>query len=49
MQHQAIALRKFLYNVKIERGQRKACGSILSKDIGVYNSCIPYVMVMILW
>lgn len=32
-------LQNFLYNAKTDNGQRKACGCILSKDIGAYNSC----------
>lgn len=32
-------LQNFLYNARGDRGQRKACGCILSKDIGAYNTC----------
>lgn len=34
-----VILQNFLYNAKTDNGQRKTCGCILSKDIGVYNSC----------
>ncbi len=36
--HDAI-LQNFLYNAKTDTGQRKACGCILSKDIGAYSTC----------
>ncbi len=32
-------LQNFLYGATSDPGQRKACGCILSKDIGAYNTC----------
>lgn len=32
-------LQNFLYNAQTDSGQRKACGCILAKDIGAYNTC----------
>ena len=32
-------LLNLLYNANTDNGQRKACGCILSKDIGAYNTC----------
>lgn len=34
-----VILQNFLHNAKTDTGQRKACGCILSKDIGAYNTC----------
>ncbi len=34
-----VGLQEFLHKVKLDSGQRKACGCILSKDIGAYNTC----------
>lgn len=34
-----VILQNFLYNASTDTGQRKACGCILSKDIGAYNTC----------
>lgn len=34
-----VILQNFLYNAKTDTGQRKACGCILSKDVGAYNTC----------
>lgn len=33
------ALQMWLFGVAKDKGQRKACGCILSKDIGQYNTC----------
>ena len=32
-------LQNFLYIARTDTGQRKACGCILSKDVGAYNTC----------
>lgn len=32
-------IQNFLFGAKFDSGQRKACGCILSKDIGAYNTC----------
>ncbi len=32
-------LQNFLYEARTDTGQRKACGCILSKDVGAYNTC----------
>lgn len=34
-----VELQNFLYNARTDKGQRKACGCIMSKDIGAYNTC----------
>lgn len=34
-----VILQNFLYNARTDKGQRKACGCIFSKDIGAYNTC----------
>jgi len=34
-----VILQNFLYNARTDTGKRKACGCILSKDIGAYNTC----------
>lgn len=34
-----LALQAYLWGIGADKGQRKACGCILSKDIGAYNTC----------